>query len=224
VGATQEQLAAHLGTTQPAIAQLVKKGILTQGGDLDTWTREAWAYMADCAAGRRGPLAEERTRLAARQSEKMEMDLAVKRGELAPLSAVAEKIFVPLVNAIKTKIEALPSRYRSLNQSATPRDIENLDTLCREVLIELSGERLPPDFRGVVEEYYSRLHAAAETDDQRVGGSVPVSKPRKRRRARQVADRAHSVPARGDGQPQRAASRDGGDDEQQPGGEDRGGQ
>ena len=218
--ATQEELALRLGTTQPAIAQLAKKGILTAGADLDQWTREAWAYMADCAAGRRGPLAEERTRLAARQSEKMEIELAKRRGELAPLDAVAEKIFVPLINAIKTKILSYPSRCRSLESSFTPRQIDVIDTLGRELLTELSFERLPPEFRAVVEKYYSTLHAAAEAQGERMGGSVPVPKSRKRRRARKVADKPNALSARTDGLGERSAGRHDGDVELEPGGKD----
>jgi transcriptional regulator with XRE-family HTH domain len=216
--ATQEELAQRLGTTQPAIAQLVKKGILTPDGDLDQWTREAWAYMADCAAGRRGPLAEERTRLAARQSEKMEIELAKRRGELAPLDAIAEKIFVPLINAIKTKILSYPSRCRSLDSSFTPRQIDVIDTLAREVLTELSAERLPAEFRAVVEKYYSTLHAAAETQSERMGGSLPISKSRKRGRTGKVANKPDPVPARTDGLDQSPASGNDGAHELEPGG------
>ena len=200
--ATQAQLAKRLGTTQPAIAQLVKKGILTSGADLDQQTREAWAYMADCAAGRRGPLAEERTRLAARQSEKMEIELAQRRGELAPLSAIGEKIFIPLINAIKSKILYYPARCRSLDASFSAAQINVIETIGREILSELSTERLPGDFRRVVDKYYSRLHAAAEAEAERVGGSLPLSKPRKRGRTRKVADKQNPISPRTDGRRQ----------------------
>lgn len=167
MSATQKKLAQRLGTTQQAISQLVQKKVLTPGADLDTWTKEAWEYMADCAAGRRGPLAEERTRLAARQSEKMEIELATKRGELAPLNIIAETVFIPLVQAIKTKIAAYPSRARALDSSFTARQIDILDNLGREVLTELSEARLPPEFRRRVEKYYTQLHTAAETQAEK---------------------------------------------------------
>ncbi len=165
--ATQKQLAERFGVTQQAISQLVQKSVLTPGADLDQWTREAWKYMTDCAAGRHGPLAESRTRLAARQSEKIEIELATKRGELAPLNIIAEAVFIPLVQAIRTKILAYPSRARALDSSFTARQIDILDNLGREVLTELGEERLPAAFRRRVENFYARLHANAETQAEK---------------------------------------------------------
>jgi hypothetical protein len=134
--ATQSKLGARLGATQPSIAHLTKMGVLTPGADLDQWTREAWAYMSESAAGRQGPLADERTRLAARQSEKLEIELAKLRSGLAPAAVVAEKVFIPFINATKTKIRKFPTRCSSM-ASLTPPQIEIIERLTGKLLNEV---------------------------------------------------------------------------------------
>lgn len=206
---TQEQFAKLVNISQPEVSKLIRKGTLSRGATVEQWLREYVGNLRFQAAQHRSEDGKvdrvfEAAMLDRRRRENMEIELAKQRGELAPLSAVAGTVFIPLVNAIKTKILSFPSRYRSLNPSATPRDIDLLDSLCRETLVELSAERLSPEFRDLVEKYYTELHATAEAQGERVGGSVPLPQPRKRRRARKVADRKDAVSPRADGLPKRS--------------------
>lgn len=197
---TQEQLATLLGCSQQWIAKLKAKGALTRWDNLGALLVEGWKHSAAEASGRVSDTSEldlvaERARLAARQSEKLELELAKLRGELIPEEIIAEH-FNSFAFAIRAKLLALPSRYRSQFPMLTPRQVDALDSAVREILQELSVERFPAEYREKIRLRLAELHATAKTDSGPVGGRASVSEPRGKRRAGKVANRADAVHAR----------------------------
>lgn len=198
---TQAQLAQLLGCSQQWIAKLKAKGVLTRWDNFGALLVEGWKHSAGEASGRVSEIAEvdlvaSRARLADRQSEKLELELAKMRGELIPEEAVAEH-FDSFAFAIRAKLLALPSRYRSQFPTLTARQVDALDSHVREILQELSVERFPEQYREKIRERMDQLHAAAKADGGPVGGPAPVLEPRGQRRAGPVANRPHAVHARG---------------------------
>ena len=134
---THKQLAQRLGITPQAVSLLAKKKVFTPGADLDQWTREAWAYISEVAAERNGPLAIARTRLAARQSERIEMQLQQLRAELAPVETVAEKLILPFATTIAKKLRTLPSRCQESGEDFAPSQTEIIERLVLDQIKEL---------------------------------------------------------------------------------------
>lgn len=197
---TQAQLSELLGCSQQWIAKLKSKGALTRWDNLGALLVEGWKHSAAEASGRMSDNSEldlvaERARLAARQSDKLDLELAKMRGELIPEDIIAE-YFNSFAVAIRAKLLALPSRYRSQFPALTPRQVDALDSAVREILEELSLDRFPTEYREKIGQRMAELHTTAKTDSGPVGGPAPVSQPRGQRRAGKVADRSHPLHAR----------------------------
>jgi phage terminase Nu1 subunit (DNA packaging protein) len=177
---TQAQLAALLGITQQRVSQFIQKGVLTRGAPLTQWVRELYHHQARIIAqheSRTGlDLIEERARLSARMAEKLEIEIAAKKGELLPVPSVVQTLN-HRNSALRSKLLALPSRYKSMFATLTPKQVDGLDNLVREVLTELANEQLSADIAGAIEQYFSNLRASAQIDHQPVGGPPQVSEP-----------------------------------------------
>lgn len=180
---TQQTFARLVGISQPEVSQLIRKGVLTRGGTAAQWHKEYLDNLRKVAAGwqsKTGQLdrIQEAALLDRRKREEIEIKLAERKGELLPVAAIVEALS-SINAAVRSKLLALPNRIKSNNPQMTPRQVDQLDQSVREILTELSDVRLPPSFRDVAEQYFSRLHAAAETDDQPVGRRPPNTKRRK---------------------------------------------
>lgn len=85
---TQAQFGDLIGITQPAVSDLVRRRILPEGGTAGEWLLAYCEHMREIAAGRGGDdgpaLVAERARLAREQADKIAMQNAVTRAELAP--------------------------------------------------------------------------------------------------------------------------------------------
>ena len=96
--ATQRDIADHLGITQPAVAGLVRDGIIAAAArgsyDVDAARLAYCAHLREQAAGRAGQpgaaldLSTERARLAAAQAESIERKNAHERGDILNRTAV----------------------------------------------------------------------------------------------------------------------------------------
>jgi terminase small subunit / prophage DNA-packing protein len=86
--ATQSEFAEHVGITKQAASELKRQGVIHEGGTLDEWRLAYCAHIRGVASGRNGgaqglKLTDERARLAKLQADKVEIELAELRGELA---------------------------------------------------------------------------------------------------------------------------------------------
>lgn len=174
--ATQLEFARIMDISQPAVHKLVNKGVLKTGHTIGQWLVAYGRHMSEVAAQWKSDDGIDRVKEAAlldrRKREQLEIDLAKERGELMACAEVAETISHAFAIS-KTKWLAFPSWLRSIMPHITPRESAQIEEKIREILTELSNERLPPNLRRLTEQYFSQLHAAAETNGDGVGGRTP---------------------------------------------------
>lgn len=91
---TQAEFGTLVGISQPAVSDLLTRGVLQAGGTAGEWLTAYCAHLREVAAGRAAEggvdLATERARLAREQADKIGMQNAVTRGELAPRALLVE--------------------------------------------------------------------------------------------------------------------------------------
>lgn len=91
---TQAEFGELVGMSQQNVAALLARGVLTKGASGGQWLKEGYKHIQEIAAGRatRGDLdlATERARLAKEQADKVAMQNAVSRNELAPVYLLEE--------------------------------------------------------------------------------------------------------------------------------------
>ena len=91
---TQLEFGKLVGISQPAVSDLLSRGVLTAGCDASSWLLDYCAHIREQAAGRAAEggldLAMERARLAREQADKIAMQNAVTRDELAPRALLVD--------------------------------------------------------------------------------------------------------------------------------------
>ena len=110
---TQEQFGDMVGVSQPVVSELMTRGILLAGQPAATWLRAYTKHLREQAAGRGadGELARERARLAREQADRVAMDNAVNRRELAPVS-VLELVLAKMAGDVGSLLQGLVPRVR----------------------------------------------------------------------------------------------------------------
>lgn len=142
--ATQRDIADHLGITQPAVAGLVRDGVITPAArgsyDLDVARLAYCSHLREQAAGRASQpgaafdLATERARLAAAQAEAQERKNARERGELVD--------FAEITNTITGLIELTKSQLRHVGAIVAKGDPvlrKHIDQAVKDALENLSN-------------------------------------------------------------------------------------
>lgn len=112
---TQEQFGNLVGISQQSVSDMSKRGILTDGATAIVWLREYCGHLREVAAGRAAAgdldLAGERAALARAQREKIELHLAERRGELAPVAAM-EMVLANVGVRVGRILETIPAQIR----------------------------------------------------------------------------------------------------------------
>jgi phage terminase Nu1 subunit (DNA packaging protein) len=125
--ATQQSFATLVGVTRSAIVAAQSEGILAPGDTYRGWLLAYCKRLREMAAGRYSAsdldLTEERAKLARAQSERIEMDNAVKRGELAPIDTLRDAL-VPVVAQIAAHLDAIPAKLKREAPHLTATDLE----------------------------------------------------------------------------------------------------
>lgn len=187
------ELAALLGVSTTRLRQLVADGVLTRAARgqfaLPGATQAYCQHMRDRVLGRSGPAptagdVNEQERLVRAKADLAEFELKKKRGEVVDAELVG-KWWESIVSAAKTRLLAVPSRAAPLVFGATSLAASQavIENLIAESLNELSAINPVPSVAGD-----EGVETSAETDSERVGGRGEISKPRKQRRTRKVAD------------------------------------
>lgn len=126
---TQQQFGALVGISQPAVAGLFKDGVLSKGMTGGQALQAYCSHLREIAAGRLAAgdldLAEERAKLAKAQREKIELQNAVTRRELAPVG-VLEQVLSNAAAKIAGVLDAIPGGLRRRNKKLTAKDIEHV--------------------------------------------------------------------------------------------------
>ena len=125
--ATQQTFATLVGVTRSAVVAAVSEGILTPGQSYREWLLAYCKRLREMAAGRYSAgeldLTEERARLARAQSERIEMENAVKRGELAPIDTLRDAM-IPAMTQISALMDAIPVKLKREAPHLTATDLE----------------------------------------------------------------------------------------------------
>lgn len=116
-----------VGVTQGAVAVALAEGILPRGDTYRAWLLAYCKRLREMAAGRYSAsdldLTEERARLARAQHERIEMDNAVRRGELAPIDTLRDAI-IPAMTQISALMDAIPVKLKREAPHLTASDLE----------------------------------------------------------------------------------------------------
>lgn len=123
---TQAQFGDLVGISQPAVSELLRRQVLSENGTAGEWLQSYCAHLREVAAGRGGEnsleLAAERARLAREQADKIAMQNAVTRGELAPARLLEEVLAKAGARAARI-LETIPGEIRRRVPQLTSDDI-----------------------------------------------------------------------------------------------------
>lgn len=175
---SQAKFATIVGISAPAVSKLCQREILKSGATAGEWIVAYCKHVRESAAGRRGELdlVDERAKLAQRQTEKLEMELAEKRGELVPVDIVAG--YLEGNNSTwRARLLALPSRIRSMCPDTTLKQFSAWESAIRETLSELKNVRFPASLARKAQSNMGDMRSTAKAKGKRVGGQVPPPQP-----------------------------------------------
>lgn len=110
---TQERFGDLVGVSQQAVSDLAARGVIAAGGSAQAWLHAYARHLREQAAGRgaEGELARERARLAREQADRVAMENAQSRRELAPV-ALLELVLGKLAGDVAGILNGLLPRIR----------------------------------------------------------------------------------------------------------------
>jgi phage terminase Nu1 subunit (DNA packaging protein) len=112
---TQADLAEILGISQQAVSLIEGKGIAQRDMTLMNWIAAYTSHLREIAAGRLASgdldLASERARLAKEQADKIALQNAVTRRELAPVTLI-EEVLAKAGSRVAGILDAIPGAIR----------------------------------------------------------------------------------------------------------------
>jgi phage terminase Nu1 subunit (DNA packaging protein) len=125
---TQVDFAHLVGITQPAVSELLTKGILGKGQQARTWLLAYTAQLREQAAGRGadGELAANRAAESRTRNEMLQIKLKRMRGEYADVSVI-DQVIAHVGTTIASKLEPLPARIKMLCPQLTADDLKGIE-------------------------------------------------------------------------------------------------
>jgi terminase small subunit / prophage DNA-packing protein len=130
---TQEDFARLVGISQPAVSDLMARGLLGRGQSAQTWLHAYTAQLREQAAGRGadGELAMRRAQESATRNELLQIKLKKAREEYAEV-ALLELVLASVGKRMSSLLEPLPSRIKMLVPSLTAEDLKQIDAVITE--------------------------------------------------------------------------------------------
>lgn len=124
---TQSEFGGIVGISQPAVSGLIQRGVLAEGATVGEWVLAYCDHLREVAAGRTSDtegvnLVTERALLAREQREKIAMQNAVTRKELAPAYALEEILTRAGTRAAKI-LDTIPGEIKRRVPQLTADDI-----------------------------------------------------------------------------------------------------
>ena len=112
----QSEFGELVGISQPAVSDLVTRGVLQNGLSAGEWLLAYCAHLREVAAGRASgagglDLVQERAALAREQRESVAIKNAVARKSYAPVEILA-KVLADACSAVVERLDALQPRLR----------------------------------------------------------------------------------------------------------------
>lgn len=130
---TQQGFGDVVGVGQSAVSEMVSRGILRPEGTLGEWLDDYCSHLREVAAGRAASgdldLAMERAGLAKAQRERIEMQNAVTRRELAPTYLLEEVLAKAGARAAKI-LDTIPGVIRRREPSLSA---ETISAITRDI-------------------------------------------------------------------------------------------
>lgn len=125
---TQADFAQLVGISQPAVSDLLTRGVLGKGQTARTWLLAYTSHLREQAAGRGadGELAANRAALAATTNERQQIKLKRERGEYAAV-ALIEMVCAAIGARIASALEPLPGRIKMLLPDMPPERLKDID-------------------------------------------------------------------------------------------------
>lgn len=110
---SQEAFGDLVGISQPAVSDLMTRGIIQAGQPCGVWLLAYTAQLREQAAGRGadGELASERARLAREQADMVAMKNAQARKELAPV-LILEEVLALVTRQVATVLDGIGPQLR----------------------------------------------------------------------------------------------------------------
>lgn len=196
----KRELAEIVGRTERTLTSWMKDGmpVYHQGGrgkethfetsEVIAWMlqREVAAYLPTGEDGEEIVYEAERARLTKHQADHEELKVKVLGGTLIPADVV-ERVQGGMVTSFRARALSMPTKAAAVLAGVTEEgEIEAVLTdLVHEALQEMSD--FDPDQYAAVPADSEAGEAAAEADDQPVGGQASRTKQGKRKRTRPVA-------------------------------------
>jgi terminase small subunit / prophage DNA-packing protein len=122
---TQAEFGEIVGVSQPTVSELLSRGVIVAGQPAGEWLKAYCLHLREQAAGRAAEngldLAGERAQLARAQRERIEMQNAVTRRQLAPVTLM-EDVLAHVGRQIAGLLEAIPVQLKR-RSSLTPDDL-----------------------------------------------------------------------------------------------------
>jgi terminase small subunit / prophage DNA-packing protein len=127
---TQEEFAKLVGISQPAVSDLLTRGLLGRGQSAQTWLHAYTAQLREQAAGRGadGELAMRRAQESATRNELLQLKLRKARGEYAEV-ALIEQVLAAIGARMSSLLEPLPARIKMLQPSLSAEDLKQIDAV-----------------------------------------------------------------------------------------------
>lgn len=142
---TQKDFGLLVGISQPAVSDLISRGVLVDGDTTGNWLLAYCDNLRMQAAGRggdaAGELTAERARLARAQAEKIEMQNAVSRKELAPV-ALLEQVLATTGTKAKRILATIKGELRRRFPSMLATDMQAVDTIIGKALGQIASMSL----------------------------------------------------------------------------------
>lgn len=125
---TQKVFGEIVGISQPAVSDLIKRGVLTDGDTAKNWLVAYCSHLREQAAGRAGSdgsldLVSERARLAKEQADKVAFQNAITRNRLAPVELL-EEVLAKAAGRINGIFDAIPGMIKRRVPSLTSDDVD----------------------------------------------------------------------------------------------------
>lgn len=142
---TQAAFGSLVGISQQAVGNLVGRGVLDTSAPAGQVLQAYCSHLREQAAGRATngdlDLASERAGLAKAQRERIEMQNAVTRGELAPV-ALIEEVLSKAGSRIAGILDGIPGAVRRRNPALTADDVKLIATEVARVRNIVAGMSL----------------------------------------------------------------------------------
>jgi phage terminase Nu1 subunit (DNA packaging protein) len=139
---TQRAFAELVGVSEPAVSDMVSRGVIAPGQSLGQWLRRYCSHLREHAAGRATngdlDLATERAKLAREQKDRIAMQNAVTRREFGPIQALEQGLSDCMARVGK-QLDTIPAKLRIASDKLTAEDLDIVSSVIASVRNEIAS-------------------------------------------------------------------------------------